>query len=562
MKKNKKSPSSTVVEKPLVDHGNNILGPINNAQPNQMQINTNFMNQLYVNTSHAHPNQVQPNQMQGNPNIQQQQQMQGNPNMQQQQQNQGDPNQQQQQQQNQGDPNQQQQQNQVPVIEQNKKPYMTFATEAPKNEAGVDGITFDFNYGARVQVPQGNYRVKLVDRDACLVVYDAPANGVIVTSNKKYFVNFRVEVFKDDKLIFEHNLDLKDKNVMIKFPVGILGDVLAWFPFVDEFRKKHGCNIFCALAPDLAEMFKMTYPEINFIDPDIVPEDIYASYYMGVFFPCEDRFHQPVDFRLIGLHHAAANILGLEQTETYIKLQPKDKTRKIKEPYVCIAAQSSSQAKYWNNGMGWFKVVEHLKSKGYRVLCIDREQMYGMGSRYNLIPYGAEDFTGRLPLQDRVDLLHNADFFVGLSSGLSWLANGTGIPIVLISGFTLPITEFKTPYRVINYHVCNGCWNDMRVSFSHTDFDWCPHHKGTDKHYECSRYITPDAVIKVIDRLMEDHGYDPSEYITQEWKDLQAVKEAKEKRIEEVAKEAEEAKKKKENKASKGTKATKTTKEK
>ncbi|WP_455656845.1 autotransporter strand-loop-strand O-heptosyltransferase, partial [Phascolarctobacterium sp.] len=185
------------------------------------------------------------------------------------------------------------------------------------------------------------------------------------------------------------------------------------------------------------------------------------------------------------------------------------KTRRIKEPYVCIAAQASSQAKYWNNGRGWLNVVRHLKELGYRVLCIDRENNYGMGSRYNIIPYGAEDFTGRRPLQERIDLLYHADFFVGLSSGLSWVANGVGIPVVLISGFTLPINEFATPYRVISYHVCNGCWNDTRVVFDHKDFEWCPRHKGTDRQFECSRYITPEAVNKVIDRLMADYKLKP-----------------------------------------------------
>lgn len=94
-------------------------------------------------------------------------------------------------------------------------------------------------------------------------------------------------------------------------------------------------------------------------------------------------------------------------------------------------------------------------------------------------------------------------------SGLSWLANGVGIPVVLISGFTLPLNEFATPYRVINYHVCNGCWNDTQIVFDHKDFEWCPRLKGTERQYECSRYITPEAVNKVIDRLMADHRLDP-----------------------------------------------------
>ena len=107
------------------------------------------------------------------------------------------------------------------------KPYMLFDAGEVRQESGIEGIKFDFNYGARVTVPQGEYRVKFIDREACLTVYDAPASGVLVTSSKKYFIDFRIEVYEKDKLIFAHDLDLQGKKVLLKFPVGILGDVLA-----------------------------------------------------------------------------------------------------------------------------------------------------------------------------------------------------------------------------------------------------------------------------------------------------------------------------------------------
>lgn len=397
--------------------------------------------------------------------------------------------------------------------DENAKPYMLFEVCEPTQQSGIEGITFDFNYGARVTVPQGEYRVKFLDKNACLTLYDAPASGVMCTSAKKYFINFRIEVYKKDKIIFAHDLDLKNKNVLIKFPTGILGDVLAWFPYAEEFRKKHGCNLYCAMEEHMAELFKPGYKNINFVALNEKVENIYATYYMGIFFPCDDRVHQPCDFRVRGLHKNATMILGLDEggeaPDLYVKLFPKNKTRKIKEPYVCIAAQASGQAKYWNNGAGWISVVQYLKDKGYRVLCIDRDKVYGAKSRFNLIPYGAEDFTGQIPLQERIDMLYYADFFIGLSSGLSWVANGVGKPVIMISGFTLPFNEFKTPYRLINYHVCNGCWNDSTITFDHNDFEWCPRHKGTDRMFECSRFITPEAVYKVIDKLMADYKLNP-----------------------------------------------------
>jgi hypothetical protein len=37
----------------------------------------------------------------------------------------------------------------------------------------------------------------------------------------------------------------------------------------------------------------------------------------------------------------------------------------------------------------------------------------------------------------------------------------------MISGFTHPVTEFATPYRVINYHACNSCSNDRMHAADH-----------------------------------------------------------------------------------------------
>ena len=96
------------------------------------------------------------------------------------------------------------------------KPYMTFAAGQVQQPSGIAGISFDFNYGARVTVPQGEYRVRFIDRKACLTVYDAPASGVLVASSKKYFIDFRIEVYEKDKMIFAH--DLAQPKSAVKIP--------------------------------------------------------------------------------------------------------------------------------------------------------------------------------------------------------------------------------------------------------------------------------------------------------------------------------------------------------
>lgn len=387
-----------------------------------------------------------------------------------------------------------------------KKTYSTIDPGDLTCHTNITGLSFDFNYGARVSVPEGNWHIKIKDRDMGVTLYDAPVSAAMVTSTKKFFINFRLEIYKDGRLILEHDYNAKGRKVLIKYPKGALGDNLAWFPYSQVFKYTHDCDLYCSIEKHLADILKPSYPDIKFIEPDQKLDGVYATYHMGIFFPCSDRVHQPVDFRVVGLQKNIPYILGLTPDELRPILLPKSKERMIKEPYVCIAAQSTSQAKYWNNPSGWMEIIKYLKAKGYRVLCIDREDNHGQGSRWNTIPYGAEDFTGLLPLQERIDLLYNADFFVGLSSGLSWLAWGVGKPIVMISGFTLPHNEFHTSYRVINYHVCNGCWNDSTVEFVHADFAWCPRHKDTDNQFECSRYITAECVKQKIDKLMQDYG--------------------------------------------------------
>jgi autotransporter strand-loop-strand O-heptosyltransferase len=162
--------------------------------------------------------------------------------------------------------------------------------------------------------------------------------------------------------------------------------------------------------------------------------------------------------------------------------------------------------------------VKWLKEKGYRVICIDRDATWGQGVTFTSIPHGAEDRTGNLPLLERAKLLADADFFVGLSSGLAWLAWSVGTPVVMVSGFTHPNNEFYTPYRVINYHTCNSCWNDPKHIFDHHDFFWCPRHKGTDRAFECTRLITAAHVKSVIARMpgfpMEEAEQLPDENAT------------------------------------------------
>jgi autotransporter strand-loop-strand O-heptosyltransferase len=382
-----------------------------------------------------------------------------------------------------------------------------FPAPAPQpTQKARNGIRFDFNLGCRVTLPEGDWRVRLTDLDTGNVLFETVIGAGAVTSAKKYYVRFGIEVFdrvrSDTKPVLEHAWNADGLAVLIQFPVGTLGDIVGWFPYAVKFHRQHHCRLTCAMSGKLIPLFENAYPEIEFIEPEAVkPERYYATYNIGLFFEDAAGDWQPCDFRQTGLHRTAGYILGVDPAEQAPLLALDDESRPIPDRYVCIATQSTTQCKYWNNPEGWREIVAFFREAGYRVICIDQKATHGHGIVWNHIPHGAEDETGDRPLVERARWLKHADCFVGLSSGLSWLAWAAGTPVVLISGFSSVANEFSTPYRVINYHACNSCWNDSHMRFDHTDFLWCPRHAGTPRQFECTRLITAHQVKAAITRI-------------------------------------------------------------
>ena len=283
-----------------------------------------------------------------------------------------------------------------------KRPYPLPA--ALPTQAGPLGIRFDFNLGARVTVPDGKpWRVRLWDRDTGNILFESSAGAAYINSTKRYYLRFGIEIFVENDCIFRHDYDAREQRVLIQFPVGTLGDIMGWFPYAVKFQERHGCRLTCTMSELLIPLYRDAYPDIAFVThEEVKPEDFYASYCIGLFFDDEDRVWQPCDFRLVGLHRTAGYILGVDPTEMPPKLGLADDGPPIAEPYVCIAVQSTTQAKYWNNPNGWREVVAYLKAQGLRVICIDQKPTHGFGLVWNHIPHGVEDMTGDRPLAERV----------------------------------------------------------------------------------------------------------------------------------------------------------------
>ena len=379
-------------------------------------------------------------------------------------------------------------------------PQGIFESEIYK-ETGIDGLRLDFNFGLRLDVPEGNFRVKVSDFDSGQVFFDKYISGGRLISVENYFIRWHVEVFLNEEKIFSHTLDLEGQPVAVICESKALGDTLAFLPYFAEFKKIYRCDLSVCLFNDFRELAVQLYPDIPLIDE--VNYRTYATYHPSMIFSPFPL--SPVDSCHMSLNRVGGMLLGINYLPPKASFKPTEPPV-TQEPYVCIAVQSVMARKCWLYPGGGDIVVEYLKSLGYRVLCIDKnaeEKNDGFTIRK---PEGAEDFTGNRPLLERANMLYHAEFFIGLGSGLSWLADAVNCPVVMICGFSQDWCEFYTPYRVANRRVCNGCFNDRRVNYI---LDRCPYHKNTPREFECQKKISPRMVIGAIERLIVDKNLTP-----------------------------------------------------
>ena len=369
-------------------------------------------------------------------------------------------------------------------------------------ETGIDGLRLDFNFGLRLDIPKGNFHVRVSDADTGKIFFDKFISGVRLLSVENYFVRYHVDIFLDGKNVFSHTLNLEDQPVALvcgeRF---VIGDLLSFMPYFREFQIINRCKLFVRVPDKMRKLAAHLYPDVTFFDQKDF--DTYATYYPLYVL---SRFPiTPADCRSVSMIRIGGLLLGIDYVPSKAIFEPTAPPI-TNEPYVCIAVQATTAFKTWLWEGGWDIVVDYLKQLGYRVFCIDKKAKE-VSKNYTVCkPEGAEDFTGDRPILERANMLYHAEFFIGLGSGLSWLANAVDCPVVMIAGFSQDWCEFYTPYRVANRNVCNGCFNNPIVSFTS---DNCPFHKGMPREAECQKEISPIMVINAIERLIVDRNLTP-----------------------------------------------------
>jgi autotransporter strand-loop-strand O-heptosyltransferase len=276
--------------------------------------------------------------------------------------------------------------------------------------------------------------------------------------------------------------------------------------------KKHNCIV--TFQTFFKTLFEESYPQLNIVKQfthNFNDPKFYASYKLSVGFAKtlttklhDELIRKKLDFipnlsmwnknetpfnaTLEPLQKFATNVLGLEWKEKRPNLICENNERPIQKKYICISEFASGKIKEWNNQIGWQTIVDELSKMGYEIVSISKEK-----SSLKRITKRNGDFS----LNDRIWYLKHCEFFIGVSSGLAWLAWGCGKKVVMISGVTLPSNEFITDcVRIYNENACYGCWNRPEHADKFVVFNTklCPE----NKNWECSRKISPKMVLEKI----------------------------------------------------------------
>ena len=352
------------------------------------------------------------------------------------------------------------------------------------NSHSVDGYYIELN--TNIDNP---FKVEVYDEKENLIYNTELTSGMYSKLSRKYYTKWKTKLLVND-VTFEHEFNLENGRVFIVFESSSLGDTLAWIPYCEEFRKKHNCHV--VVSSFMNSMFEDQYPEIEFVDRGVLVPNINALFRFGWFY---DKDKEPQEPNTIPLQKAATNILGLDFTEIRPKLSFTPGKRPIDEKYITIGMSTTAGCKEWSHPNGWQTLINYLNDIGYKVAVIQKESFSGIE---NVL-----DWTGDKPLQERMRQIYHSEFYIGLGSGLSWLAWAVNKHVVMISNFSEDGHEFTdNTTRITNPLVCNGCWNNPNFNFDKGDWYWCPVHKGTDRQFECHKSITPEMVINQIQHLL------------------------------------------------------------
>lgn len=276
-----------------------------------------------------------------------------------------------------------------------------------------------------------------------------------------------------------------------------IGDNIAAIPYLDMHRDEDK-EIYVSINDNLIQYFEKEYPNTKFVGRNL---EVYDE-----ILPLVYDFNKPIQL-------GYALQLGFDPAP-YIRPRMNFPVgpRPIKGKYIAIGVHSTAQLKYWNHPKGkrfqpestyWNELCGMIRKAGYTPVVVERDELFGAPPFFNGLPSKSNKKWGQ-SFNESMNLIYHSEFYIGISSGMSWVAHALGKRVAMISNFTEDWNEFDLSLpdykRITNKSVCHGCWNKIGIDhgFDVQDWYWCPKHKDTDRQFECHTSITPERVFEEI----------------------------------------------------------------
>ena len=108
-------------------------------------------------------------------------------------------------------------------------------------------------------------------------------------------------------------------------------------------------------------------------------------------------------------------------------------------------------------------------------------------------------------ISDRVNDLHHCKFFIGLPSGLSWLAWALNKPVLMVGNYSKPYSEFQDDVvRVYKEGPYTGIYNDTSIDIQNKEWNYNPYIECKDlSDWNDIETIDTQDVFDGIDKLID-----------------------------------------------------------
>ena len=291
-------------------------------------------------------------------------------------------------------------------------------------------------------------------------------------------------------------------KIMLTLP-RTLGDVLLGTTICREIKRDNpDADIHYFVDKPYAELLanNTDIKEVHAPDvwnPDLIFMAMIDRSYDRIFAPYQIRgecnmWHQREETRHQHLVDFYWNRMGMHRpiTERECYVYPSESDHAVAQqqitfdvPRVAIHSTSGVATKDWPY---FNELTEDLRKAGIGVVQV--------GARTDKRVDGAIDFRGKIGLLEVAAFISKCAVFVGLDSGLSYLADAVKTPTIVIQGSTNPVTSGPISTRVIHLFSKETGYEDCQTVRCHTN---CRH------EVNCNTRVKPVQVMEAIELALK-----------------------------------------------------------